>query len=165
MFVQIDTREKDQAIRGILRTFKAQGVGFCRSKLYVGDYVNLHNPLVVIDRKHNLSELYSNLCHDRARFENELDRARIAGIKLVLLCEHGGDVATLDDVKSWYNPQLDKGPYAWDGYRLHKELCRIASKYDVDVQFCKKSETGMVILGLLSDPREAPIEEAASGYF
>ena len=55
--IQIDTREKDHAIRRILADFEKQGVRFFRSKLYVGDYQRLDNGRLVVDRKKDLQEI------------------------------------------------------------------------------------------------------------
>ena len=44
MDIQIDTREKQRAIRKILKTFDDNGVKHFSSKLLVGDYMSLDNP-------------------------------------------------------------------------------------------------------------------------
>ena len=56
MQIQIDTREKARAITKILAEFERQGVRHYSSKLYVGDYMSLDNPRLIIDRKQNLQE-------------------------------------------------------------------------------------------------------------
>lgn len=50
MDIQIDTREKQRAIRKILKTFDDNGVKHFSSKLLVGDYMSLDNPRLIIDR-------------------------------------------------------------------------------------------------------------------
>ena len=55
MDIQIDTREKQRAIRKILKTFDDNGVKHFSSKLLVGDYMSLDNPRLIIDRKQNLA--------------------------------------------------------------------------------------------------------------
>ena len=57
MDIQIDTREKQRAIRKIIKTFDENGVKHFSSKLLVGDYMSLDNPRLIIDRKQNLQEL------------------------------------------------------------------------------------------------------------
>ena len=123
-----------------MKQFDEAGIFYKPNKLYVGDYQNVSNSMLSIDRKQNLSEIYSNVCHDHERFRNELIRANEAGIKLIILCEHGGSIQTLEDVKNWYNPQLKKSPYAWNGERLYKTLRTIQDKYKVDFEFCTKSK-------------------------
>lgn len=151
MNIQIDSREKSKAIVKILDQFKKQGINYFVSKLYVGDYMNLDNPKVIIDRKQNLSEIYLNVSHEHERFRNELLRAKQAGIKIIILCEHGFSVSTLEDVKTWVNPQQKKSPYAWNGERLYKVLLSIKEKYNVDFVFCSKSQTGSMIIDILQN--------------
>ena len=111
--------------------------------------MNLYNPRVIIDRKQNLSEIYTNVCQGHKRFCAELKRAQDMGIKIIILCEHGFGIKSLDDVKNWYNPRLDKTPYAWDGERLFKVLSTIKDKYGIDYVFCEKRETGAKIVEIL----------------
>ena len=90
MTIQVDSREKAHIIEGIIRYFDAQGIKHYSSKLIVGDYMNLDNPKLICDRKHNLSELANNLTNDSGRFMREVRLAKELGIHLVVLCEHGG---------------------------------------------------------------------------
>lgn len=149
MTIQIDTREKQRAVKQIISHFDRCGIKHYPSKLYVGDYMNLDNPRVIIDRKQNLSEIYTNVCQGHKRFCAELKRAQDMGIKIIILCEHGFGIKSLDDVKNWYNPRLDKTPYAWDGERLFKVLSTIKEKYGIDYVFCEKRETGAKIVEIL----------------
>ena len=84
MDIQIDTREKQRAIRKILKTFDDNGVKHFSSKLLVGDYMSLDNPRLIIDRKQNLQELCGNVCQQHERFKRELLKAINAGIQLVI---------------------------------------------------------------------------------
>lgn len=149
MNIQIDTREKQRAIKKILAEFNRQGIRTISSKLFVGDYMNMDNPRVIIDRKQSLGEVYQNLCHGAKRINNEFSRAKEFGIQIILLVEHGKDIKNLDDVKTWENPQLEKTPYAWDGEKLYKEMLIIQSKYDIKWEFCEKNDTGKRIIELL----------------
>ena len=149
MTIQIDTREKQRAVKQIISHFDKHGIKHYPSKLYVGDYMNLDNPRVIIDRKQNLSEIYTNVCQGHKRFCAELKRAQDMGIKIIILCEHGFGIKSLDDLKNWYNPRLDKTPYAWDGERLFKVLSTIKDKYGIDYVFCEKRETGAKIVEIL----------------
>lgn len=74
MDIQIDTREKQRAIRKIIKTFDENGVKHFSSKLPVGDYMSLDNPRLIIDRKQNLQELCGNVCQQHERFKKELLR-------------------------------------------------------------------------------------------
>lgn len=154
MMIWIDSREKDHAIQKILSHFDSVKANYFVSKLPVGDYMSLDNPRLVIDRKQNLSELCQNVCQDHQRFRSELERANEYGIKLVILCEHGGAVKELKDVINWVNPRLKVSPMAMSGERLYKVLSAMSKKYSVDFTFCKKADSGRRILELLGDNNE-----------
>lgn len=154
MQIQIDSREKARAITKILSTFDERGVKYFTSKLYFGDYMNLDNPRRIVDRKQNLSELYSNLCHEHKRFAAELIRAQEAGIELIILIEHGGKIKSLEDVKEWNNPRLKTSPYAWNGERMYKTMLTVQNKYGIKYEFCTKAKTGAKIIELLKEGAE-----------
>lgn len=149
MTIQIDSREKARAIAKILDTFDREGIHSFISKLPVGDYMNLDNPRLVIDRKQNLSELCQNICQGHKRFRTELERAGQVGIKLIILCEHGGGIRELRDVIDWENPRLQYSPMAMSGERLYKVLSAMRAKYGIEVLFCDKRSTGHKIIELL----------------
>lgn len=151
MTIQIDSREKTHAIQKILAEFDKGGVKWFISKLPVGDYINLDNPRVAIDRKQNLSEICGNVCQQHKRFKAELEHANKYGIKLIILCEHGKDITCLSDVIQWQNPRLKESPLAVSGERLFKILSAMSAKYSVDFYFCNKSETGKRIIELLTE--------------
>lgn len=154
MVIQIDSREKPKAIKKIEDEFRYQGIKFITNKLFVGDYMNLDNPELVVDRKHDLNELVSNLGSDKARFYREAKRAAEFGIKLVVLCEHGGNIHSIEDVKNWNNPRLNpKHPKycssAMSGRELMERIYRIHISYGVDFLFCDKRNTGKEIIRIL----------------
>lgn len=151
MVIQIDTREKPQAIQKILKDFQQNGVKFFRSKLYVGDYSNPKKPDVVVDRKQNLSELCGNVTIDHERFRNEIVRANDIGIKVIVLVEQGKGFSTLEDIQWWENPRLKKNPDTTTGERLYKILRTMTEKYEMEVRFCDKRDTGRHIREILSD--------------
>ncbi len=164
MQIQVDTREHAKEWERIKGQFDALGVQYFRSKMYVGDYQSLDNPRLVIDRKKDLQEICGNVCQQHERFKAELLRAKEQGIKLVILCEHGADIKSLEDVYFWQNPRKyqirwktvnDKrvkdviSAKAVDGNQLYKSLCTIRDRYNVDFVFCRKEETGQKIIDIL----------------
>lgn len=164
MQIQIDSREKPKAIEKILEEFERQNVKYFRSKLYVGDYQSLDNPRLVIDRKQDLQELCGNVCQQHERFKSELLRAMEQGIKIIILCEHGEEIKTLEDVYFWENPRKHKiiwktvngkrvkqvvSEKAVDGKQLYKSFCTIQERYNVSFVFCNKEETGKRIIEIL----------------
>ncbi len=160
----MDTREHVKEWQRIQKQFDRLGADYFRSKLWVGDYCNIDNPRLVIDRKKDLLELCGNITQQHKRFTDELARAQAKGIKIVILCEHGPEIERLADVYFWRNPRLDmtdwimkdgkpmkvfKYPGATKGESLYKSLCTIRDKYSVDFQFCDKRETGSRIIQIL----------------
>ena len=160
MVIQIDSREKAKAIQKIIEEFDRQGIKHPVSKLMVGDYMNYDNPRVIVDRKQNLTEVCSNVCQDHDRFRRELVLAKENGIQLIILCEHGKDINSLEDVIFWKNPRSEKrkkidGKWktvhtnAMKGDVLYKILTTLQEKYGVRFEFCDKDETGKRIVELL----------------
>lgn len=149
MTIQIDSREHKWELARIQRQLTALGCRTIVSKLYVGDYQSLDNPRLVIDRKKNLQEICGNVTQQHERFQRELLKAMDAGIKLIILIEHGDDIQTLEDVYFWDNPRLAESPKATTGKSLYRSLCTIRDQYNVRFEFCTKSQTGAKIMELL----------------
>lgn len=149
MVIQIDTREKTDVVRGIVDYFDANGIKHIRSKLPFGDYCDMDNPAVYIDRKHNLAEVVQNVCQGHARFVRELELCNSCGKKMIVLVEHGGKIKTLKDVQGWVNPRIKTSPLAMSGERLYKVLLTMQEKYDVRFLFCQRKDTGAEIVRLL----------------
>ena len=176
MVVVIDTREKPKAIEKILKYFDDNGIRHISSKLYCGDYQLLSNGLVVVDRKQSLAEVCSNLIQDHERFRAEAVRAQEAGIELVILVEHGGNIHSLADVAGWTNPRLygyckrNRIPMRGDlraniaeyvshggqkpptsGPQLQRTMQTMAEKYGIRWEFCDKYHTGQRIIEILTE--------------
>ena len=164
MTIQIDTREHKNEAARIERQFDAMGVAHFRSKLYCGDYQSLDNGRLVIDRKKDLLELCGNVTQQHERFRRELIRANDAGIRIIVLCEHGHGIERLSDVYFWDNPRLhaekwivEDGrprkvpayPKATTGPALFHSLQTISGKYGVRFEFCDPANTGEMIVKLL----------------
>lgn len=160
--IQIDSREKARAIKKIVAEFEQHGVIYYVSKLFVGDYMSLDNPRLIIDRKQNLSEICANVCQGHERFRNELVRAQQMGIKLIILIEHSNQIKSIDDVAKWENPRLnkrvrDKNTGLWKtvktkamtGETLAKIMRTMERKYGCEFMFCSKLHTGQLIIEIL----------------
>lgn len=154
MVIQIDSREHKWEMARIQRQLTAAGCKTFVSKLYVGDYQSLDNPRLVVDRKKDLLELCGNVCQQHERFRAELTRAMEAGIKIIVLVEHGPEIQTLEDVYFWDNPRLRESPKAVSGPSLYKSLVTIRDRYNVRFEFCQKRETGKRIMELLKNDEE-----------
>ena len=59
MTIQIDTREKPKELKRITAQLDEQGAEYFKSKLYVGDYMSLDKPRLVIDR--NIIQDFKNI--------------------------------------------------------------------------------------------------------
>lgn len=149
MTIWVDSREKARAIKLILRDFDEAGIKYVTNKLPVGDYMSMDNARLVIDRKQNLLEICSNVVQDHDRFKRELILAKNLGQKVIILCEHGGNIKCLDDVIGWENPRLSVSPLAVSGERLYRILVQIRKTYGVEFLFCSKQNTGKRIIELL----------------
>lgn len=146
-----DTREKKND--HVKAYFDKHGIAYRVEILDVGDYM-VEGGKVSVDRKQNLSELATNLMNraDHARFWKEVRRAREQGIKLIVLCEHGGKVKTIKDVSEWSSPY---SPVS--GRALMEEIYKCHISYGVEFLFCSKRSTGKRIVELLTlDTAEKP---------
>ena len=141
----VDSREKKW--EHIAEYFDKQGIEYEVRKLDVGDYVLEGNDRISVDRKRNLAELSHNLMNpkDHSRFWREIRRSREQGVKLYILCEHGGKIKSIKDVVQWndkYSGVI--------GRRLMDEVYRVHISYGVEFLFCSKRSTGRRIIEILT---------------
>lgn len=168
MIILEDTRQQADKHRIKHKWFAENGVQIERCRLYVGDYTLPTNQSICIDTKKDLQELIQDVTQQHERFKRELLRAKEAGIKLVILVEHGEDITDLESVYFWQNPrkheirwrinkitgQKEKyfvSPKAVDGKQLYKSLCTIQERYGARFEFCTKDQTGRRIMEILQD--------------
>ena len=156
MVIICDSREKwthpgstDTHISGY---FDRHGIEYKIRKLDIGDYQIEGHPEVSIDRKASLSELATNLMNrsDSARFWREVRRAHRDHVKLIVLCEQGGQYKTINDVPKWkskYSPVT--------GRRLIDEMIRLEQAYGVRWVFCSRRSTARMIVELLEGEIDA----------
>lgn len=138
-----DTRE--QKNQGILQYFEAHGIPYMERKLETGDYMCPEKPGCAVDRKQDLDELLKNLCSDdKSRFWREIRRAHRDGLRLVILCEHGGKMKRIEDVAG-FRSKYSKVT----GRELMERMYRVHIAYGVEFLFCDKRSTGRRILEIL----------------
>lgn len=140
----VDSREKKN--NHILKYFITHDIDYVIRKMDVADYQIDGKDNLVIDRKQNLDELARNLTNraDHARFWKEVRRAREREIKMIVLCEHGGQIKDIKSVSEWkskYSPV--------SGRHLMEEIYRVHIAYGIDFIFCDKRSTGRKIVELL----------------
>lgn len=144
MKITVDTREKRW--EHIKAYFEKHGIEYTVKKLDVGDYQIEGKPNLIVDRKKNLQEISHNLLNakDHSRFWKEIRRAREHGVKLIILCEHGGKIKSIKDVALWN----DKYSGA-SGRALMNEIYRASISYGVEFIFCSKRQTARKIVEIL----------------
>lgn len=140
-----DTRNKDGKHVNVHRYCEKHGIEIVRQCLEVGDYM-LPDGKISIDTKEHLQEVASNLLNrrDSSRFWREVRKSRELGIQLVVLCEHGGQVKTINDVVKWRSKFNQV-----TGRRLVDEMIRLEMSYGVRWVFCDKRSTGRLIMEIL----------------
>ena len=146
MTVLVDTREKKHA--HILAYFDRHGIEYREQKLDEGDYMIEGADGITVDRKQNLGELSRNLLNaqDHTRFWKEVRRCRQNGKKLIVLCEHGGKIKSIEDVALWTDKYTGV-----TGRSLRKEIYRVHMAYGVEFLFCDKRSTGRRIIEILTE--------------
>lgn len=153
MKIWTDSREKPQAVKGILAWFDRHGIEHERTALKTGDYMLDGQPDLIIDRKGGLGEICMNLCSpDKVRFYKEVRRAHDQGIRLVILCEQYG-VKSLADVAAWKNPY---GRVS--GRQLQDKIYKLEIGYGVPVLYCDKRSTGRRIAEILTGQDEGSMK-------
>ena len=148
----VDSREKPKAIKTILKQFEDESVEYSVTKLFIGDYQDYARPLLVVDRKQSIQELAANCTRDHDRFKRELERAKSVGARLVILVEQNRysdrgkwiHVESIEDLMLWSNPHT-----TIRGEKVFRVLRAWMAKYDIDVMFCDKRQTGKKILEIL----------------
>lgn len=148
----IDTREKPKAIQGIIKTLDEARIPHASTKLLFGDYMDYNRPSIVIDRKQNIAELAKNCTWEHDRFRAELERAKAANARLIILVEQNRykdrdkwiHVESIEDIMLWSSPHT-----TIRGEKVFRVLHAWMSKYDIDVQFCDKRQTGRRILEII----------------
>lgn len=146
-----DTREKKN--QHVLDHFEAVGIKYEIVKLDFGDYMDAYRPETVIDRKQNIAELAKNVSgKDRDRFVRELERAKAAGSKLVILVEQN----RYKDRNKWIRVNEPADLMLWSsphtkirGEKVFRALSELIYKYNISVIFCDKRVTGKRILEII----------------
>ena len=141
-----DTRDKQGKHNNVDDYLRKLGHEVIYVKLDVGDVALQDNPFICIDLKRNLEELSKNLMNkkDHSRFWKEVRRAKEKSIKLIILCEHGGQVKKIPDVANWHSKY---SPVS--GRVLMDEIYRVHIAYGVEFLFCDKRSTGRKIIEIL----------------
>lgn len=141
----VDTREKGH--KSILKYFDEHNIDYITSKLDYGDYTIYKNNNVVIDRKNNLLELASNLCHtsEHERIKREIARAKEDDCNNFIFLISESKIKSIDDIKNWSSPHTKVR-----GSTLLKIMQTMKEKYGVRFIFCERKKMGERIIELLN---------------
>ena len=140
----VDTREKRW--KHIEEYLYCHNIEYKIQKLDIGDYMLTENPRISIDRKANLDEISSNLMSGQGnyhRFLKEVKRAKLNGVKLIILIE-GTNCKCVEDVKLWRSKYSNI-----TGGWLFRQMKNLSYGYGVEWRFCRSNQTAKTILNLL----------------
>lgn len=149
MIIIEDTRNKPEKNKHVRDQLEKLGHKVVRSKLYCGDYSWATDQKICIDTKQDLQEVCGNVTQQHERFRAECERAKEAGIQLIILVQEPG-IKILSDVCSWYNWRRKKNPKALNGKQLYSIMCTMQERYGVVWLFCNKRNVGQRVIELLN---------------
>lgn len=138
----VDTKE--QVNNHITDYFDKKKITKIERSLDTGDYSAMIGDMtlerdVLIERKANIDEIAGNFTVDRRRFENEFLRAKSEGTKMFLVIENG----------SWSDIFLHNYRSKLLPKSLLASLFSWQIRFNITITFCKSSETGQIIHGIL----------------
>jgi len=138
----VDSRE--QVNGHVTGYFDKIKVAHTTRKLDTGDYSAMIGNMtlehdIVVERKASLDELAGNFTMDRQRFEDEFTRAKADSLKVFLLVENA----------SWSDIFLHNYRSKLDPKSLIASMLSWQIRFNITIVFCKPSETGQIIYGLL----------------
>lgn len=110
MIIYEDSRQKVGKHDAKHAWFEAHGIEVVRKKLDAGDYATDQSNILV-DTKKGLAEVAMDVGRDHERFAREMERARDAGCRLVILVEVGAPYRTTQDVMRWTNDACKRCDY------------------------------------------------------
>ena len=148
MYLQEDTRQKNDKHNIKHECFADMSINLVRCKLPYGDYAPM--PRVSVDTKENMDEIANNICgKEHQRFINECKGAKEAGCKLYILVENELGITDLSQVHIWQNPRVIYSPNCVQGPRLQKAMETISERYDVTFVFCHPNDSAKIITEII----------------
>lgn len=150
--------------------FAAHGVELVRRKLDAGDYMR-EGSNITVDTKASVDEIAGNISAGHRRFRAECERARDAGLRLVVLVENLNGYRSIADVSPWTNGHCaacfkyrrkmcdprggggcarhGKRGKPIQGDRLAAAMSTMQRRYGVRFEFCAPDESARRICELL----------------
>ena len=148
MYIQEDTRQKNDKHNIKHEAFASMSISLVRCNLPYGDYAPV--PPVSVDTKENMDEIANNICgKEHQRFINECKGAKEAGCKLYILVENELGITDLSQVHIWQNPRAIYSPKCVQGPRLQKAMETISERYGVTFMFCHPNDSAKIITEII----------------
>ena len=170
-----DTRQQAGKHETKHKWWAEHGHSIIRRKVDAGDYVaDVPRPSISVDTKASLSEVATNISRNHQRFRREMQRARDAGVHLIVLVETD-EATTLADVVHWVNDECVRCMYyctrACDpaakgkcsnprhrksnvkpiqGERLARAMLTMSERYGCEFLFCSPGSSAQIITNLLA---------------
>ena len=151
MVILCDTRQQAGKHKNIDSYFSKAGITTARQALYVGDYAIASEQGRAVDTKQDVLEIAKDIMSaDHERFRAECERAKEAGIKLLVLVEETLPASGLCD---WKSPTDAKGKPLTkiSGESLRRAMLTMTVKYGVRFRFCDARQTGRIIVEYLAE--------------
>lgn len=141
MIILADTRQKKSKHDNIETYCKANGITLIPKALQVGDYM-FPNGEVACDTKKSILELICDLYTDKKSLNKKYRKCYEQGIHLIVLVEE--EIKSLQELVSWRSKYTKL-----TGRELLDMIHTLQVSYNVDFRFCKKQNTGIVLVQLL----------------
>jgi ERCC4-type nuclease len=139
MKIKVDNREKGN--NHILEYFDTAGIEYITGKpCSIGDYCNLDNPNVFIERKASWEEFAGNCGKQHARFKRELERLDECGGRMAILVE------TEQPLSEWKSKRTKMAAAV-----MVKIIEAWKRKHNIKLMQCKKWDAGIMICQILSE--------------
>lgn len=150
MILYEDTRNKQDKHKQKNEYFASQGIFVIRKKLDIGDYMLDGIDNISVDTKQDLLELALDMFADKTRFERELRKAKLIGVKLYILIEQR--FSKKEDLLKWKAQKDREGKRLTnvDGKAIYKKMQEHARFYDTAYRFCRKVDAGKKIIEILT---------------
>jgi ERCC4-type nuclease len=140
--IVVDSRENVN--EHVVGYFDKSKVAHTTRKLDTADYSAMLGDMtfehdVAVERKANIDEIAGNFTADRQRFEDEFMRAKAEGLKIFLVIENC----------TWSDIFLHNYRSKLEPKSLIASLLSWQIRFNITLCFCKPSETGQIIHGIL----------------
>lgn len=151
----VDTREKEN--KHILNFFEKNGIEYQIKTLKFADYATDKNEFIRVERKKDIVEFAGNCGKNHVRFKKQLEKAKEANCRMIILIEQKFKLSELFMWKNFkakpvYRNLKDgtiKKIEPINGKQIYAIVKKWCEKYDIEVRFCDKEWSGTIISEVL----------------